>query len=1340
MSTDVMTPDAKGKLAKTIRALRAQLLADFAEAVEREYRLSIPAEKAKLTQEMSRKRARLEDWIGERQRAEQERAGKKKGKKSEKLEESTRSRLIDQVVQEAGYTLLNRLVYLRILEGTGLRSDKLIAKGWSSTAYQDFRELAAALTSVESDETEGYAFLLQLVFDELAVELPGLFGDVGLTTLVPVPPATLRSVVEALEDEELESCWLDDTCLGWVYQYWNDPQREALDKKINDGGKIEAHEIASKTQMFTERYMAQWLLQNSLGQTWLAICKKHDWQPEVRSSGTLDKLDERRTAWRAQRESGEVEPDALMPIEGQQEEHWKYWVPQPLPEDAAQHAPQSLRDLKLLDPACGSGHFLVLALDQLVPLYREEARHRKENWSDAQILQWILENNLHGVDIDPRSIQIAAAALMIKAQRVLAAGDGAGPLQIRQMQLIAPAFHLASLDKEDPAFVELANKIESDTGIAPKLTQKLVSGLRGAEHLGTLLKIDSAISAVVQEHADKLRAADGQLDLLANREGQKQSFELSEAQATSKVLAHLDQFLAAHSRSDDLGLRLAGQQIASGLRFSRMLQEGSYDLVVANPPYQGTSKMADAKYIAKQYPRGKADLFAAFLERGLELCKEGGMSAMLTMRNWMFLKQYSALRMWLLEGFDLRMLGDASSGAFEEISPAQVVVSVTMSIFRRGNAIEGQESVALKLFNDETLTSQGETARKRAAALCQAARFEFDPKAFSVIPESPLVYWWSEGLLDSYKTGKTIQSRGSVKVGMQTSDNARFLRRPWEVDKSDIDIHPYPTEITNTNQKWAPYIKGAAGLEWIEPLSDVVRWHPRGLEIKLFERNGKQASRPQNEHYYFKQGVCFTKIGSSFRARIHRYASVFDVAGSSAFVGANEECVCLLNQKRSREIVRDLNPSVNFQVGDVERIPWISVEGSATIFRTLYAAFEEHERHRETSVEFEGPGPSCWISAQHWAQDMIDRPTGAPQPSFHKKSQKETTDAHLSFALGVALGRFNESTVSDDDDSPSSSPGKTTLPTGILFVDGSLDTGERDHGLGSLRDRATPLLRQAWVRHRRENHREDDLCKYLRTRFFADIHKRMYENRPIHWPLSSSRRTYVAWVTLHQLDENTLRRLLAEHLHPALARQEVELEGLRKSKSAGATKEEKRTAEKRFSILTRQQEELQDFIANVTRCAEKGPPPPDGSTPAREVDAPYSPNFDDGVMINSAALWPLLDPQWTDPKKWWKELATAKGRKDYDWSHLAKRYFPTRVDKKCKEDPSLAVAHGCFWKYHPEKAYAWELRLQYEIEKDFTIDETGSDSFREEFIRKHPESANSIQRKDELRRTKLASS
>ncbi len=129
---------------------------------------------------------------------------------------------------------------------------------------------------MRGDESEGYAYLLELVFEELALELPGLYGSNGVADLIPVGPATLRHLVESLDDPALAGCWTDDMTPGWVYQYWNDPEREALDAKLHAGGKVEPPEIASKTRMFTERYMVDWLLQNSLGPMWLAMSLAHD--------------------------------------------------------------------------------------------------------------------------------------------------------------------------------------------------------------------------------------------------------------------------------------------------------------------------------------------------------------------------------------------------------------------------------------------------------------------------------------------------------------------------------------------------------------------------------------------------------------------------------------------------------------------------------------------------------------------------------------------------------------------------------------------------------------------------------------------------------------------------------------------------------------------------------------------------------------------------------------------------------------------------------------------------------------------------------------------------------
>jgi len=200
-----------------------------------------------------------------------------KGKGKLKTDSATRIRHLHQAVQEAAHTLLHRLVLLRMLEHHGLVKPAVVTGGYSSAAYKEFAGYSGPLGN---DLTRGMQPLLDTIFAELSLELPALFGPVGLTALFPIPPATLRDLVTALNDPALDSAWGDDTTLGWVYQYWNDPDREALDKKIADGGKIEPHEIAQKTQMFTERYMVEWLLQNSLGLSWLTICKKNGWQAD----------------------------------------------------------------------------------------------------------------------------------------------------------------------------------------------------------------------------------------------------------------------------------------------------------------------------------------------------------------------------------------------------------------------------------------------------------------------------------------------------------------------------------------------------------------------------------------------------------------------------------------------------------------------------------------------------------------------------------------------------------------------------------------------------------------------------------------------------------------------------------------------------------------------------------------------------------------------------------------------------------------------------------------------------------------------------------------------------
>ena len=1308
-----MTSDAKRALSTTIRGvqsstttggLRQRLLDDLRIATESAYRLSVRAQDAGLDEAARTKRKRLDSWLDEQVRAQT--AG---GRRRERID------FLREAEQQAAYTLLNRLVILRLMEEPAgpsdqpLRKPALIKGGWNSRAYQDFRDLARGV--VRDDPTEGFGFLLQLVCEELAEDLPGLFGSAGIADLIPTPAATLRHAVEELNKEELESCWSDDMTLGWVYQYWNDPERERLDAKINDGGKIEPHEIASKTQMFTERYMVDWMLQNSLGLMWFTLCKKNGWTPEVEANGTLQRLEERRIEWRAKRAAGEVSLTELMPLESEEERRWAYFlVGQEIPEEAVELAPDAVREWKILDPAVGSGHFLVVALGLLLALFQEEARHRglqdAPEWSERAIVEHLLAHTLHGIDIDPRAVQIAAASLWLKGKSLCP------EIEPEQLNLVAPNLRLADLPDDDPGLVELRSDIETETGIAGEFTTQILQALRGADHLGSLLKIDQAVDAAIEQQERRLKilsakAQQVQADLFGGAPPVQEEMDFSAAEARTDLQELLEQFLSRHSKANDLGLRLQGEQLATGVRFVRVLKEKIYHLTIGNPPYQGSGKMESAEYIERFYPFGKADLYSSFLLRGLELTAAGGLLSMLTKRNWMFLRQFVELRERLVQDFSIVAIGDFDRGAFEDIPDE--VVSVSASILRNVRPNDNSASIAICPTPREDNSRDSErTARKRSATLALEGIVRYCIQSLKVVPEWPMVYWWSAPLLGLYQRTDLLDAACPARATQGLYNNTRFIRRAPEIAIRTLRLSGNSSELT----KWVPLTNGADGAVWIEPLREVAAWGACGIEPKTLMsiKTDTEVYRYANEQYFFrKNGVAYAAIGAKFSARLSRHTGIFANKGRSLFDDDYAKILCLLNSRLACEIASGLNPGVGFEAGDINRIPLISIPESGTICEVLEKCFTQHERHREPSIEFTHPGPSPWRGVQEWAQQAVDRPEGAPLPEYIEELDPEPPADRLSFALGVALGRFDPA---DEQGQPTTSnqPGildpaaadlSHALPAGILFLDGSLEENDHRDDLGAV---AADQLHQAWARYGSAIAANRSLRDWLRLDFFKDVHKGMYENRPIHWPLSSTGKTFVAWVNIHRMDDRTLKVLLADHLIPARSRIDGELDDLRQVRDSEDRKAS-RAADTRIGKLTRWREELQEFISAVEQCADHGAPPTDGRCPGREQDAVYAPNLDDGVMINSAALLPLLEPQWKDPKKWWKELASAQGKKDYDWAHLAMRYWPSRVDEKCHVDPSVAVAHGCFWRYHPKRAWAWELRLQQEIEPDFRIEE-----------------------------------
>jgi hypothetical protein len=785
-----MTPEARRALSDTVRGLRVSLVRHIHGAVDSQWLPTLSAEG--LAPAARRARERFEEHVADRARG------------SRRSPDAVRA----DAEKLAAATWLNRLVFLRIFEAhapPNRRSARVVTGYKSSPAYAEFVGNYAGPLGL--GESFGYDVLLRVVFDELAVDLPGLFGP-GIADLLPFPPVALNDLLERLNDPALESCWTDDTAPGWVYQYWNDPDREALDAKIADGGKIAPHEIASKTQMFTERYMVEWLLHNSLGPAWLGICRRNGWTAEVERDGVLVELDRRRAAWRGLRERGEVALDALMPLESDVERRWAYYVPQELPPVAAdgpeQGVPDSIRGLRILDPACGSGHFLIIAFDLLVALYEEEARHRDAKWARKDIAAWILEDNLHGVDLDMRAVQIAAAALWSKARLVSA------DVAPKRMNLVAADLGLSRLPADDPARKRLVEQIKTDTGMPPALVDAVWKALAEVDFLGTLLKVDKSVRNAIEE-ADidffrpDARSRQGKLfgaaGAVVDEDARFGRVRITAETALARVQQRVEQFLGQHTGSDDLGLRLTGEQLAAGLRFLGMVQEGRYHLVVGNPPYQGTAKMADAKYVQTHYEMGKADLYAAFIVRALELCVPGGTSALLTMRNWMFIAQYEDLRKWILTKNHLCALGDVDRGAFEDVPDE--VVSVVMSVVRNEPPIGQASTGMMPTPRDDRSRDGGRTHRKRAAVLAQVGRFDFLVSAFNAIPGQPLVYWWPTRLFGDYAAANKVGDLFQTRKGVVTGDDTRFTRMAHELDSTD--------------GAWAPFVMGGKGLVWFEP-------------------------------------------------------------------------------------------------------------------------------------------------------------------------------------------------------------------------------------------------------------------------------------------------------------------------------------------------------------------------------------------------------------------------------------------------------------------------------------------------------------------------------------------
>ncbi len=495
---------------------------------------------------------------------------------------------VRRLVREAAFTHLNRLVAIRVAEAIGLLPPSL-AGGRASRGFRDVLEVAPSLAA---DATGGYWTYLRLCGDELAADDPVLFDPRNpLLALVP-SPAALDEMVEILADPKLATAWAAPDTLGWAYQFFNTGE-ERRQMRDESPAPRTSRELAVRNQFFTPRYVVDFLVQNSLGRRLVEANQ---------DSGLVDEL-----------------PLLVDPPTA---------PGQPLPLD----------ELRVLDPACGSGHFLLGCYDLL------ELAWQRVGVKPAQAAARILPC-LWGIDIDPRCAQVASAVLMLRARRACREGD-----------LPRPNVLTARALPEDPEAWERALAGLSSTH------RKVVGGLRDALDqapvLGPLLKVEERLAAEVYAAVPEA----GGEDTLFGASGMATS---ATEQAEAEVLAAVQR--VADEASSTASERLLAAEATDAIRFVEAMRQ-RYHAVLMNPPF-GEPVPETKPYLRATYPwipTRDHNLLAAFVGRGLELCREGGYLGAITSRAGMFLTTFERWRRDVLLSHRFVALADLGLGVMEQ--------------------------------------------------------------------------------------------------------------------------------------------------------------------------------------------------------------------------------------------------------------------------------------------------------------------------------------------------------------------------------------------------------------------------------------------------------------------------------------------------------------------------------------------------------------------------------------------------------------------------------------------------------------------------------------------------
>lgn len=767
----------------------------------------------------------------------------------------------EYTLKQCVFTLFNRLAAIKLMEQKQLFPEVIKQRtenGGLSAAHQMWLEEHPEGRNMERD---GILPFMEDKFKDM-VNLNFLIYQSDYPYSMMPTADELNEIVQAFNaienDPDCADAWQKDDILGWLYENFNSAEKVEFK---DSGEKTEYDKVSLQSQVYTPSWVVKFLVDNSLGKLYL----------EMFPDSELDKanMDGKRRYAIANRPATQV------------------------------RQPKDLRSLKIIDPACGSGNFLLYSFSLLYEMYLEQIERYGRDYNKREIPALIVENNLYGVDLDERAVQLAQIGLLIKAREM---GGRRGRMP-EHTHVVCSNFYL-------PPFEEVKEQFDIDTSWNANLKEiarKIWSDLRDAPKFGSLVRVEEQLNAIAPSDDNHTLFSIDEMSSLFDEKNKMKT------QLTNLV----------NQYGSEKGNPYTLLKMGEAMTFLDVIST-DFDVVVANPPYTDSGDFGTElkQFVEENYRRPlkfNSNLYACFIKRCCELAGEDGKVGMVNPPTFMYIKTFEDLRKYILIDTHISLfvewgyLGMFSS--FARVDSAMFVLDMDKRIedstfIKLNDLYEMKRKTVLFKAFDDFLNGQH---NERVYTLPQSKLKD--------IKSYPFIYWISDEFREKFG-GKTVDDYIDVVKGLTTSDNNRFLRFWWEIPTENIS-----KDYKIDHKKWVRYVKGGPYNKWYGNMWTLLNWENDGYEIKNFvDEKGKQRSRPQNISYYFREGITYSAAGSkgaTFRYLPFNY--VIDAGGPGIY--SNEYTnlwyqLGFFNTKLVFYICDCLNPTVNINQGDLWRVPF----------------------------------------------------------------------------------------------------------------------------------------------------------------------------------------------------------------------------------------------------------------------------------------------------------------------------------------------------------------------------------------------------------------------------------